>query len=143
MLLMLTFDDLCLLQWLSPFLSEQSDAGVHSYGEEISYFRSLARGTPEIIDFILEGTFSFSQVLFRILCISSSNHDLAYPVEIRRLKMPSLFRTSAAGASMHLLTVDTLSHAGHGRELGPLCGDMHAHSPLPDSPNSTQLYVPE
>ena len=82
MLLMLTSDDLCLLQWLSPFLSEQSDAGVNSYGEEISYFRSLARGTPEIIDFILEGTFSFSQVSFRILCISSSSYDLTYPVQI-------------------------------------------------------------
>jgi serine/threonine protein kinase len=41
-------------QWLSPFLLDHSEAGVHSYAEEVIYFADLARGTPEIIDFLLD-----------------------------------------------------------------------------------------
>jgi hypothetical protein len=46
-------------QWISPYLSDNSEYGLNSYSDESTYFKEVAQGSPYIIDFILDSPDDF------------------------------------------------------------------------------------
>ena len=46
-------------QWISPYLSDNSEYGLNSYSDESTYFKEVALGSPYMIDFILDSPDDF------------------------------------------------------------------------------------